>query len=71
LRDDRQHTVFGVAQPMGAMVLKSRPGRIPWSAIDRWCQRHRLNDADAVFIERCVRILDDVYLTWWAEKEAK
>jgi hypothetical protein len=53
------------------MVLKSRPGRIPWSAIDRWCQRHGLSEGEALFVERCVRILDDVYLTWWAEKEGK
>lgn len=69
LTAERSHTITGVAAPMGAMVLKSKPGVIPWSAVDHWLHRHGHGGADAAFWHRCIAILDHEYLSWWAERE--
>jgi hypothetical protein len=71
LHDERPHTVAGYAAPMGAMVLKSRPGRIPWTAINRWCERHAMPADDAEFLDRCIAVLDSEYLAWWVATEGK
>jgi hypothetical protein len=71
LHDERPHTLAGYAAPMGAMILKSRPGRIPWTVVDRWSDRHGLAADEASFLDRCIAILDSEYLAWWAEQEGK
>jgi hypothetical protein len=63
--------VVGHAVPLGLVVIKSRPQRIPWSAVARWCDWHRLPPDEAAFLERCILILDREYLAWMAEKERR
>lgn len=45
------------------------PGPIPWSAIDRWAQRHGITDPDAFDdLVVLVRAQDDAYLSHHREK---
>ncbi|WP_422395632.1 phage tail assembly chaperone [Roseomonas mucosa] len=71
LHDERSHTLVGISVPLGAMILKPRPGRIPWSAVDRWCRRHRYPRSQQDFLHRMIRAMDLEFLTWWASKEGK
>ncbi|MFT8245194.1 hypothetical protein [Roseomonas sp. BN140053] len=61
----------GVAAPMGGMILKSRPGRIPWSAVDRWCRRQGYGREDQDLLWRLLRVMDSEFLAWWTARESK
>jgi hypothetical protein len=54
---------------MGGMMLKSKPGRIPWTVIDAWCRSRGYGTLESDTLERCLAIMDDEYLKWWAERE--
>lgn len=45
-------------------------GAIPWTAIDRYAQRHGVDDPDEFerFV-RLIRLLDRVFLDWHADKK--
>jgi hypothetical protein len=70
LHDERPSTVTGFAVPMGAMRLTSRPGRIPWTAVQRWCRHHGLGRDEMAFLDRCIGEMDAEYLAWWGERQA-
>lgn len=59
LDDERPHVVTGVAHPMGGLLIKSIPRRIPWSSVLRWCQVYGL---DLELAERCIGEMDAIYL---------
>ncbi|EHM01424.1 hypothetical protein HMPREF9946_02163 [Acetobacteraceae bacterium AT-5844] len=71
LNEERSHIITGFAAPMGAMVLKPKPQRIPWSAIVRWCEWHGLPPQEAAFLDRCISALDTEFLAWWTWKEGQ
>lgn len=52
LRHDRQYSPNGV------------PLTIPFSAIDRWATRHRVDDTEFDLFRRMILALDDVYCAW-------
>jgi hypothetical protein len=56
LRHDRQWIAAG---------MEAMPGRIPWSTIDRWCERHGYTAEEARFLERCLAALDVDFLDRW------
>lgn len=59
LDDERPHIVTGVAHPLGGILIKSIPRRIPWSAVLRWCQVYGI---DLDLAERCIGDMDAIYL---------
>jgi hypothetical protein len=52
------------------MRLTSRPGNIPWTAVQRWCQHHRLGRDEMAFLDRCINEMDAEYLAWWSDRQA-
>ncbi|EHM01158.1 hypothetical protein HMPREF9946_02233 [Acetobacteraceae bacterium AT-5844] len=69
LDHERPYIVTGIGQPMGATMIVSQPGRIPWTAVDRWCRAHGYSDDDRQFLDACVEELDSIKLADWAEKQ--
>jgi hypothetical protein len=43
---------------MGGMI----PGRIPWSAVDRWAARHGVIGSDFDFLARAITAMDRVLM---------
>lgn len=58
LRHDRHHAPSGIPLP------------IPFSAIDRWARRHRIDDDEFELFRRMILALDDEYCIW-ARREAE
>lgn len=71
LHDDRVHLVEGVATPMGATIIRSRPSRIPWTVICRWARYHRMTRAEQQLLHACIRAMDDVFLEDWQRRAGK
>ncbi|WP_456316182.1 phage tail assembly chaperone [Roseomonas elaeocarpi] len=71
LSDERPSEISGVAGPMGGVIWKSKPGRIPWRAVMTWCDvhEHRIEQRDTLY--RLIRILDDEYLRWRKQKDSQ
>lgn len=65
---DRANTVEGVSVPMGGMIIRTAPGPIRWTAVREWIKARRLDEHDAEILERCVTIMDRVFIDWWREK---
>lgn len=53
-------------RPLGAM---GGAGRIPWSSIERYAEKHLFDDAE--ILARMMWAMDGVYLEWLAEKQKK
>lgn len=68
LGDERPHIVTGMSAPMGGSIIRSIPGKIPWSVIAHWCDAHGHGDEDRDVMDRCIQSMDAVYLNWWTEK---
>jgi hypothetical protein len=71
LHDDRVHLVEGVGAPMGGMIIRSRPSRIPWSVVRLWARHHRMTHAELQLLYACIRAMDDVFLEDWQRKAGK
>lgn len=69
LHAERSHRVEGVAAPLGGMVIRSRPGVTPWTAIDRYARRHGYHGEVFDFLVECLSAMDAHYIEWWAEKQ--
>jgi len=65
LNDERPQLIQGMAQPMGIMLIKSVPQRIPWSSVARWCEVYGL---DLEMAERCILAMDAIYLKDWSAR---
>jgi hypothetical protein len=65
LEGDRLWKVQGVSTPMGATMVMSVPGPIPWSVLVRWCDEHDRGPDDRDLLEVCVRAMDAIFLPWW------
>ena len=46
-------------------------GQIPWLAIDRYCERYRMDDHFALWFIRCIRVIDDEHVAVWREQQAR
>lgn len=68
LSDERPHIVSGMSAPMGATLIKSIPGKIPWSVVDHWCSAHGYDDDDRDMMDACIQSMDAIFLDWWAAK---
>lgn len=44
------------------------PGRIPWTAVQRWCERHGYGADEAEFLDRGLMAMDEAYIAWYAEQ---
>lgn len=47
------------------------PGPIPWTALDRYAQRHGIAGAEFEIFEVLIAALDSAWLGWRAEREGK
>lgn len=65
LHDDRVQSVEGVAAPMGGTLIRTRPGRIPWTTVRFWATHEELTRAEMELLRICLRAMDDVYLRHW------
>lgn len=54
--------------PMGGVLIKSVPGKIPWTSVLAWATAHDYTPDDRDMLDRCIQAMDAVYLEWWAEK---
>ena len=69
LGNDRPTEVVGSAIAMGGMAIMSRPRGIPWTAIDRWCERNGYGDDRAAMLTRCMAEMDRVFIDHWDAKQ--
>lgn len=68
LNSERQFIVSGYSLPMGATVIQSRPGSIPWSKMQEWCDRSGCDDRD--FVIPLIVCLDEAYIAHWNAKQS-
>lgn len=68
LHADRGHTIEGMAAPLGGMMLRSIPGRIPWTAIIRYADWHEYGREQTNILMRLLGDMDKIYLDWWTER---
>jgi hypothetical protein len=45
-------------------------GKVPWLAIDRYCERMGFDDDFALWFIRCIRIIDDEHTAVWKQQQA-
>jgi hypothetical protein len=69
LNDERGMEVHGVGMPMGGTIIKSRPRRIPWTAVRAWSRHHRHSPDDMELLDHCLMAMDEEYLAWWQERQ--
>lgn len=69
LNDDRHTEVSGMGMPMGGTVIQSRPRRIPWTAVDRWCERYGYGQDQSDLFDECLMAMDAVYIRWFADRQ--
>lgn len=62
LTDDRQWRPQGFGTPMGATVIESLPGRIPYMAIASYARDLRITGEEFDRFLRLIRALDGEYL---------
>ena len=46
------------------------PGRIPWTAVARWAEVHRLSEDDAEMLDGLLGEMDAEFLAWHREQRA-
>lgn len=63
--------VNGFAVPMGAMLIQSAPGRIPFSALDRYARRFGIGGDAFDLLVALIEPLDLEYLDWDRERRAE
>jgi hypothetical protein len=68
LHGDRAHVTTGFAVPMGAVLIEPRPGRIPFSAIDRYARRYGIMGSEFDLFLGIIEAVDKEYLAIEAEK---
>lgn len=52
----------------GATIIEPRPGRIPFSAIDRYADRYEIDGEAFDLLVELVSRLDSEFMKWDAEK---
>jgi hypothetical protein len=52
----------------GATIIEPRPGRIPFSAIDRYAERYEIEGEAFDLLVDLVNRLDSAFMKWDAEK---
>ena len=57
-----------MAAPLGGMMLRSIPGRIPWTAIIRYADWHEYGREQTNILMRLLGDMDKIYLDWWTER---
>jgi hypothetical protein len=45
------------------------PGRIPWSVVMAYADRHGYTTDEAEFLDRCLAVMDGVYHEWWRAQQ--
>jgi hypothetical protein len=65
---DRPYLVQGTVVPMGATLIRSEPGYIPWTAVQRWVETHGIGVEDAELLDQCVQSMDGPFREWWREE---
>lgn len=70
LCSERPYYSVGHVIPMGATIIKLRPGPIPWSAIQAWCDRARCTIDDREFTVPLILAIDRAYLAWMAAQDS-
>ncbi len=53
--------------PMGGTIIRSEPGFIPWTAIQRWVEVHDVGPEDAELLDQCFQAMDVEFKRWWTE----
>ena len=49
-------------------MLRSIPGRIPWTAVIRYAEWHGYGREQTDILMRLLGDMDKVYLDWWADR---
>jgi hypothetical protein len=47
------------------------PGRIPWSAVVLWIDRHRYREEEALLLQKGISAMDEAFIAWWNEDQAR
>lgn len=68
LHHDRPLEVMGMAAPMGGMMIRSRPGRIPWTAVKIYADHHDIPADDMDVLVHLLGEMDGEYQAYWAER---
>lgn len=71
LSSERVYMTVGYAVPMGATVIQPKPGPIPWSKINEWCDRRKSDDDEREFVFQLVVHLDQEFLAHWNAKHSE
>jgi hypothetical protein len=53
---------------MGATLIRSEPGYIPWTAVQRWVEARGIGEDDAAMLDQCLQAMDAAFRSWWVEK---
>ncbi len=71
LNGERHYMPVGIAVPMGGTIIQARPGPIPWTAVQTWCDRARCTAEDREFVTPLVIALDREFLADWDRRQGK
>jgi hypothetical protein len=58
-----------MAAPLGVMQIESEPGRIPWTAVQRWAEAHGYSEDRSTFLDKLLGEMDEEFLDWWRTRQ--
>lgn len=50
-------------------TCRGHSGKVPWLAIDRYCERLGIDGDFALWFTRCIRKIDDAFTAVWKEQK--
>lgn len=53
---------------MGGVMIRSVPGALPWTAVQKWIEAHGMAETRAETLRHCLTEMDKVFLEHWHEK---
>ena len=52
-------------------MIRSRPGRIPWTAIQKWSEVHGYTQDRREMLEHCIQAMDAEFLEWVKARQGR
>jgi hypothetical protein len=71
LHPDRPSTITGAGSALGTILIRPKPGRLPWELLRAWADYAGYCEEDFELFDRCCGALDEVFLAWFAEQQEK
>ncbi|AQS90691.1 hypothetical protein A0U94_06600 [Gluconobacter albidus] len=71
LSSERHEAPHGIMMPMGGGLISGRPRQIPWSSVRLWAEHHGMSMQEMALLDRCIVLMDEVFIRRWVEKQER